>query len=314
MKFSSFRRIAVLTTTAALIVTGTAGCNRSSDGAAAGSEVVLAVSTLNNPFFVELRDGAQAAADAAGVELNIVDAQNDSATQANQLANASVGSTGVVIVNPVDSDAVSSSVADLNTADIPVIGVDRTVNGADLASLVSSDNVAGGTQAADALAAAMGEQGSIIVLQGVSGTSASRERGEGFATGIAAYPNIEVVAKQTANFDRAAALDVTSNLLQANPGVTGIFAENDEMALGAIQALGDRAGAEVKVVGFDGTSDGLAAIEAGTLVATIAQQPALLGQLAVELAVKIMNDEEIDAVVPVEVVAVTLDNIAAFTE
>lgn len=315
MKFSSIRRVTVLATTAALIVTGTAACNRTSDASGAGgSQIVLALSTLNNPFFVELRDGAQAAADAAGVQLSVVDAQNDSASQANQLANAAVGNTGVVIVNPVDSDAISSSVTDLVAAEIPVVAVDRTVNDAELASLVSSDNVAGGEQAAVALAESMGEQGDVIVLQGVSGTSASRERGEGFERGIAAYPNITVVASQTANFDRAAALDVTSNLLQANAGVTGIFAENDEMALGAIQALGARAGEEVKVVGFDGTADGLAAIDNGTLVATIAQQPALLGQLAIELAVKIMNGETIEDVVPVEVVSVTRDNVGDFTE
>jgi ribose transport system substrate-binding protein len=312
MKSSSLRKVVVLAATAALIVAGTTSCSRGEAGADAAPKIVLALSTLNNPFFVELRDGAQAAADAAGVELSVVDAQNDSATQANQLATAAVGGTAAVIVNPVDSDASARSVTDLISAGIPVLAVDRTVTGVDLSSLISSDNVAGGRQAADELARSMGETGSVIVLQGVSGTSASRERGEGFAEAIAAYPNIEVVAQQTANFDRAEALDVTTNLLQANPGVTGLFAENDEMALGAIQALGDRAGTEVKVVGFDGTTDGLAAIEAGTMVATIAQQPAELGKLAVELAVKLINGETIDTVVPVEVVSVTTANVAEY--
>ena len=169
----------------------------------------------------------------------------------------------------------------------------RAVNGAEVESLVSSDNVAGGRQAADALAEAMGEEGKVIVLQGVAGTSASRDRGAGFEEGIAAYPNIEVVAKQTANFDRAEALNVATNLLQANPDVTGIFAENDEMALGAIQALGDRAGSEVKVVGFDGTEDGLAAIEAGTMTATIAQQPAELGKRSVEVLEQLLAGETV---------------------
>ncbi|MDJ0325135.1 substrate-binding domain-containing protein [Cryobacterium sp. PH31-AA6] len=314
MKSSSFRKIAALTATAALILAGTTACGRGGGDAASGTKIVMAISTLNNPFFVELRDGAQAAAEAAGVQLNIVDAQNDSATQANQLATAAAGATKAVIVNPVDSDAAASAVKALGKAGIPVIAVDRTVNGAELASLVASDNVAGGRQAADELAKSMGETGSVIALQGVSGTSASRDRGAGFEEGMKAYPNITVVAKQTANFDRAAALDVTTNLMQAHPEVTGLFAENDEMALGAVQALGARAGQDVMVVGFDGTSDGLAAIEAGTLVATIAQQPAELGRLAVELAVKAIKGTKIEKTVPVEVVSVTKTNVGDFTK
>ena len=314
MKSSSFRRIAAVTTAAALILVGTTACGRGGGDSASGSKIVLAVSTLNNPFFVELRDGAQAAATAAGVQLNIVDAQNDSATQANQLATAASSGAKLVIVNPVDSDAAGSAVKALNTANIPVIAVDRTVNGATVASLVASDNVAGGKQAAIELATAMGEKGSVIDLQGVSGTSASRDRGAGFEEGMKAYPNITVVAKQTANFDRATALDVTTNLLQAHPDVTGVFAENDEMALGAVQALGSRAGTDIKVVGFDGTTDGLAAITAGTLAATIAQQPAELGKLAIELAVKTLAGEKVDATVPVEVVTVTKTNVGDFTK
>ena len=314
MKSSSFRRIAAVTTAAALIIVGTTACGRGGGDSASGTKIVLAVSTLNNPFFVELRDGAQAAATAAGLQLNIVDAQNDSATQANQLATAASSGAKLVIVNPVDSDAAGSAVKALNTSNIPVIAVDRTVNGATVASLVASDNVAGGKQAAIELATAMGEKGSVIDLQGVSGTSASRDRGAGFEEGMKAYPNITVVAKQTANFDRATALDVTTNLLQAHPEVTGVFAENDEMALGAVQALGSRAGTDVKVVAFDGTTDGLAAITAGTLAATIAQQPAELGKLAIELAVKTLAGDKVDATVPVEVVTVTKTNVGDFTK
>ncbi|WP_253904194.1 substrate-binding domain-containing protein [Arthrobacter sp. Br18] len=261
MKFSSPRKAAVLTMSLALVLSATA-CNRGGDEASEDSaSATLALSTLNNPFFVELRDGAEEAAEAAGIDLEVVDAQNDSATQTNQLATAATSGTDAVLINPVDSDAAAASVAPLIEADIPVVAVDRAVNGAEVQSLVSSDNIAGGRQAADELAAAMGEAGQVIVLQGVAGTSASRDRGAGFGEGLAAYPDIEVVAMQTANFDRAEALNVATNLLQANPDVTGIFAENDEMALGAIQALGDRAGSEVSVVGFDGTEAGLAAIE-----------------------------------------------------
>ena len=314
MKLSLNRALA-LAAISGLLLTGATACNRGGDSAAGSNpKVVLALSTLNNPFFVEVRDGAQAAAKTANIQLEVVDAQNDSATQANQLANAQTSGAKAVIVNPVDSDAASASVTSLSKASIPVVGVDRTVNNAKLDSLVASDNVAGGKQAAEELGAALGKQGTIIVLQGVAGTSASRDRGAGFAEGMKAFPGIKIVAMQTANFDRAAALDVTTNLLQSNPGVTGVFAENDEMALGAVQALGAKAGNEVKVVGFDGTTDGLAAIKAGTMVASIAQQPAKLGQLAVEQAAKVLKGEKIDATVPVGVVTVNKTNIGEFTK
>lgn len=307
-----------LTLGAAACGSGTGGTATEGGGAESGTEgggdytVALLVSTLNNPFFVDLRDGAQEAADAAGVKLEVSDAQNDSITQANQAQDAVSKGYDAVLINPVDSDAAGTMVAALVAAGIPVISVDRTVEGAEVDSHVASNNVAGGEQAAAALAAAMGDAGEAIVLQGVPGTSASRDRGEGFDTGIAAFADITVAAKQTANFDRNEGLDVATNLIQANPGVTGIFAENDEMALGAVQALGSRAGTDVMVFGFDGTDDALKAIVEGTLVGTIAQQPKLLGQTALDTAVSILNGESVDKVVDVPVTTVTAENVADF--
>jgi ribose transport system substrate-binding protein len=311
LKFSTTTKVVTTVVTSLALATTLTACNRGGD-AASGQQVTLSLSTLSNPFFVDVRDGAQDAADELGVTLDVVDAQDDSATQADQVANAITGGAAGVIINAVDSDAAGAAVAPALSDDLPVIGVDRAVNGADITSLVSSDNVAGGKQAADALAAAIGEKGKIIVLQGVAGTSASRDRGQGFAEGIAAYPDIEVVATQTANFERAAGLDVATNLLQSNPDAVGIFAENDEMALGAIQALGDRAGSDVFVVGFDGTDDGLAAVEAGTLAATIAQQPTELGKQAVQLMKQVLDGEQVAKNAPVPVQTVTEDNVTDF--
>lgn len=305
----SFKKATALFAALTLSV-GLSACNRGGEEGGDG-KVLLALSTQTNPFFVQLRDGAQAKADELGIELEIQDASDDAATQVNQLNNAATTGADVVIVNPTDSDAVSPAVKQLNDAQIPVIAVDRGVNDAEVASFVSSDNVAGGKQAADEVASAIDEKGSVLVLQGIPGSSASRDRGAGFDEGLGSYPDIEVAAKQTAGFDRAKALDVTTNLLQANPDVKAIFAENDEMALGAIEALGDRAD-EIAVVGFDGTEDGIAAIEDGSMTATIAQQPAELGALAVEQAKTILDGGEAEAEVPVEVVSVTKENVGDF--
>lgn len=306
-----FLRSSVALVASATLAFGMTACNRESADTTAGN-VTLALSTQTNPFFVQLRDGAQDKADELGINLNIQDASDDPATQSNQLNNAATTGASVVIVNPTDSDAVVPAVETLNNADIPVIAVDRSSNGGEVASFVASDNVAGGRQAADALAAAIGEEGDVLVLQGVSGSSSSRDRGQGFAEGIAEYPNINVVAQQTANFDRGEGLDVATNLLQAHPNVTAIFAENDEMALGAIEALGNRAGGEVAVVGFDGTEEGLATVESGTMTATIAQQPAELGARAVEEAAKLLEDQEAETEVPVEVITITNENVGDF--
>ncbi|MFD1504790.1 substrate-binding domain-containing protein [Georgenia yuyongxinii] len=281
----------------------------SGGGGASGATIGLALSTLNNPFFVSLRDGAQAAADEAGAKLTVTDARDDATQQADQVANFQTQQLDAVIINPVDSDAAGPIVSPLVSGNVPVVAVDRAVNGAEVNAFVASDNVEGGKQAADALAAAIGEKGQIIVLQGVAGTSASRERGQGFTEGIAAYPDIKVVATQPADFDRAQGLDVATNLMQANPDVVGIFAENDEMALGAIQALGDRAGKDVFVVGFDGTDDAQTAIKAGTMQASIAQQPEELGKSAVETALKLINGEDVEATISVPVVVLTKDNL-----
>ncbi|MFJ4685948.1 substrate-binding domain-containing protein [Streptomyces sp. NPDC088789] len=279
---------------------------------AANPKVGLSLSTLNNPFFVQIRAGAEAEAKRRGVDLTVTDAQNDASQQANQLQNFTSEGLTSIIVNPVDSDAAGPSVRAANEADIPVVGVDRGVNQAETATLVASDNVAGGRLGARALAEKLGGRGTIVILQGQAGTSASRERGAGFAEGLKEFPGIQVVAKQPADFDRTKGLDVMTNLLQAHPDVDGVFAENDEMALGAIKALGAKAGKSVQVVGFDGTPDGLKAVEAGTLFASVAQQPTELGRIAVDNALKAADGEQVGETVMVPVKVVTEENVAGF--
>jgi ABC-type sugar transport system substrate-binding protein len=182
-----------------------------------------------------------------------------------------------------------------------------------VAQTVASDNVAGGKLAADELGKLLGGKGKVAVLQGTAGTSAARDREQGFTEGIKTYPGIQVVAEQPADFDRTKGLDVMTNLLQAHSDITGVFAANDEMALGAIKALGAKAGNQVKVVGFDGTPDGIKAVQAGTLSASVAQQPMVLGQLAVQNAVKAAKGDKIPATVAVEVKVATTENAAQFT-
>ncbi|MER6181459.1 substrate-binding domain-containing protein [Streptomyces sp. NPDC001652] len=298
---------------AAAIVGATSFLHSGSSDTGKTQRIGLSLSTLNNPFFVSIRAGAQAEAKKLGVDLTVTDAQNDASQQANQLENFTSSGLGTIIVNPVDSDAVTPAAKAVNKADIPLVAVDRAVNNATTAALVASDNTTGGKLAAKSLAEKLGGKGKIVILQGQAGTSASRERGAGFTEGLKAYPGIEVVAKQPADWDRTKGLDVMTNLLQANPDVSGVFAENDEMALGAIKALGSKAGKSVQVIGFDGTDDGLKAVKAGTLYASVAQQPSELGRIAVRNAVKAAEGEKVAKSVMVPVKVVTEENVAGFT-
>ncbi len=285
-------------------------CQRGGDGGG-GARIGLSVSTLNNPFFVTLRDGAQGAADKAGAELIISDAQNDTAQQQDDIQNFVTQQVNAILVNPVDSDAVVPAIEAANQANIPVIALDRGASGGEIASTIASDNVQGGNLAGEELIRLVGS-GSVAQLEGIPGAEPARDRGQGFQEAIDAQSSVEVVASQTANFDRAEGLNVTENILQANPGIVGIFAQNDEMALGAVQALGGSAGEEVKVVGFDAIEDALSAIQDGTMNATVAQQPAEIGSLGVENAISVINDESVEENIPVEVQLVTPENVSEF--
>ncbi|MFD5629289.1 substrate-binding domain-containing protein [Streptomyces sp. NPDC127072] len=303
----------VIAAVVAAAVVGAMSFLHDGSSSTAKTKVGLSLSTLNNPFFVQIKAGAQEEAKKLGVDLTVTDAQNDASQQANQLQNFTSSGLGAIIVNPVDSDAAGPSVRSANKADIPVVGVDRGVNKADTAALVASDNIAGGRLAAKTMAEKLGGRGTIAILQGQAGTSASRERGAGFAEGLKDYPGIKVVAKQPADFDRTKGLDVMTNMLQANPGIQGVFAENDEMALGAVKALGSKAGKSVAVIGFDGTPDGLTAVKAGTMYASVAQQPTELGRIAVENALKAAEGKKVDKTVMVPVKVVTSRNVDEFS-
>ena len=315
---TKLRKTLAVVASATLLCTSLTACNRDSGGNnaagdSANKSITFALSTQANSFMVKMREGAQKKADELGLAINFQDAADDSATQSNQLANAAASGTGVVIINPTDSDAMASAVQQLVDEKIPVVAVDRAVNNAEVSSYIASDNVGGGKQAAKALSEAIHGEGEILVLQGKTGSSASRERGKGFDEGLKDNPNIKVVAKQTAEFERAKGLDVTTNLLQAHPNVKAIFAENDEMALGAIEALGSKAGKDVKVIGFDGAEDALKAIKDGRMYASIAQQPVKMAEQAVIEASKLLKGETATKKMQVEVVAATKENVDKFS-
>lgn len=254
----------------------------------------VSLSTLNNPFFVSIKEAIQKEAKNNNFKIKVVDAQDDSAKQSNDIDDLIQQQVDYLIINPTDSAAISSAVQNANAQDIPVITLDRSVEKGKVTQFIASDNVAGGKMAGEYIVKQVGEKASVGELEGVPGASATRERGKGFH--IVADKQLEVASKQTAKFNRAEGLNVTQNMIQSHPDIKAIFAHNDEMALGAIEAIGTK---DILVVGFDGNDDAMKSIKNKKLDATIAQQPALMGEDAVKAILDLKDGKKIKSEVKV---------------
>lgn len=269
-----------------------------SSGSSSGHNIGIALSTLNNPFFVSMRDGAQAEANKKGVNLIVDDGANDASKQLSQVEDLIQQKVDAILLNPVSSQSLSSAVALANKANIPVITLDRSVDQGQVTTFIASDSVQAGKMAADELIKALNGKGNVVELQGVVGTSAETDREKGFDQEIATASGIKVVAKQPADFDRSKALNVMQNILQANPDVQGIFAQNDEMALGALKAVQAANKTGVKIVGIDGEKEAIGDVQNGSMFADIAQQPAQEGSLGVDNALNALNKQAVNKTVP----------------
>ncbi|PTO97125.1 ribose ABC transporter substrate-binding protein RbsB [Vibrio sp. 10N.286.48.B8] len=265
--------------------------------AQAQDTMAIVLSTLNNPFFVTMKDGAEAKAEELGYKLIVLDSQNDPSKELSNIEDLTIRGVKAILINPTDSDAVSNAIRMANRSSIPVLTLDRGASRGDVVSHIASDNVIGGEMAGHFIMEKVGEKAKVIQLEGIAGTSAARERGEGFMNAVNGS-GLELLASQPADFDRTKGLNVMENLLAANPDVEAVFAQNDEMALGALRAV-QASGKDVMIVGFDGTDDGIAAVNRGLLGATVAQQPDLIGSLGIEMADKVLKGEKVDEYVPV---------------
>jgi ribose transport system substrate-binding protein len=286
------------TTSAATSTTKAGETTAASTTAGKAYTIGFAVSTLSNPFFVTMTDAAIAKAKAMGATVKLVQAADDAAKLTAVVEDLVAQKVDLIIINPVDSKAAGSAVKMANDNKIPVISVDRSVEGADVVTHIASDNVMGAKMAGEYLLSLVGNGAKVAELTGVAGASATRDRGEGFHQ--AAKGTMDIVVSLTANFSRAEGLSVMENILQSNPDIKGVFAHNDEMALGAAVAIKDSQ-KKIFVVGFDATDDALKAVQDGTMAATIAQKPALMGEMAIENAIKILNGETIAKSIPVPV-------------
>ena len=303
---------------AAMWLAGLAACNR---GDGDTRTVALVLKTLNNPFFVEMEAGAREAADSLGIELVVQapEREIDVEKQMQIVENLLQRRVDALLITPSGSREIVPAVVKANEAGIPVVVVDTRVDAPALAeargridSFIGSDNVDGGRIAGRFVAERLGGQGRVAVLEGIPGHETGDSRLTGFREVLAEHPGLEIVSSQTANWERDQAFNVTQNILQSHPDLDAIFAANDVMALGAVEAVAaaGRTG-EIVVVGFDAQEDARTAIREGRMDATIAQNPREMGRLAVISADRLLRGESVPADQPVRIELVTREQTGA---
>jgi ribose transport system substrate-binding protein len=298
-----------------------AACQRGAPPATAKPRVALVLKTLNSPFFIDMQKGAQAAADQAGMDLVVQAAEREVDVDKQMQIIENLVQTGVkaLLVTPSGSREVVPAIAKANAANIPVVILDTKVDpaaaseaGVKLATFVGSDNLEGGRLAGQHLVQVTGGKAKVAVLEGIPGHETGDSRLKGFKEAIAKSPGISIVASQPANWERDLGFNVFQNMLQAHPEIDAVFACNDMMALGAVEAIAvaGRMG-KIRVMGFDAVEDARKAISSGAMVGSVAQFPAEMGRVGVESAGRILKGEAVPADQRVRIELVTAETLAS---
>ena len=297
-----------------------ASCNRGATNARSDKPTVaLVLKTLNHPFFVDMRRGAQEAADRLGVNLQVQAAEREIDVEKQMQIVENMIQTGIqaLVITPSGSREIVPALVKAKNAKVPIIVVDTRVDakaaadaGVTTETFVGSDNYAGGKLAGEYLVKVTGGRARVGILEGIPGHETGDSRMRGFRDAVKDAAGVTVVASQPANWERDQGFNVFQNMLQAHPDIDSVFACSDLMALGAIEAIrsAGKTG-KIKVIGFDALDDAKKAIAAGTMAASVAQFPSEMGRAAVESAVKVIHGEKIPGDIKVKLELVTKDNV-----
>ena len=295
------------------------GCNREKEIENEGPVIALVLKTLNNPFFVDMEKGAREAAEILGVNLIVQGAERDLDVEKQMqiMENLIQRKVDAICLVPAGSREIIPAIVKANNAGIPVLNIDNRLDmdalkeaGGKVEIFIGSDNYQGGLVMGEYLIQKLNGKGKIAVLEGVPGQESSIQRLRGFVKALESAPDLEIVSSQTANWEMSQGYDVFQNILQAHPEIEALFSGNDNMALGAIEAI-SAAGktGDIMVMGFDAIDDAKEAIKNGTMEASIAQSPRLMGKLAIEYAIKFMGGEKIPMEIPVKIKLVTRETL-----
>jgi ribose transport system substrate-binding protein len=294
-------------------------CQRGEKSTAQGTTIAFVMKTLNHPFFIDMQNGAQEAADSLDINLIVQAAERelDVEKQMQIIENLIQRKVSALCVTPSGSRELVPVIVKANQAKIPVLTVDTRVDsvtlaeaGGNVVTYIGSDNFEGGRIAGKFVAEQLGGKGKVAILEGIPGHETGDARLRGFHYAVDKIPEITIVASQTANWERDQGFNVFQNILQSNPDVQALFACNDLMALGAIEAIA-AAGktGQIIVVGFDAIKDGRDAIREGKMKASVAQHPYEMGKLAIENAYRVINGEKIPEYIPVNIGLITIENV-----
>ncbi|MDP2779724.1 substrate-binding domain-containing protein [Devosia sp.] len=283
---------------------------------AEGLKIGFSQVTLQSPFYVQLKDGAEAAAKAGGDTLIFLDANGDVSKQNNDIQDLITQGVNAIIINPVNPDAVVPSLEEATAAGIPVITVDRSVNGGGVVAHIGRDNKAMGMAVGEAVKAFLAKEGiegaKIIEIQGDAGGAVMMDRRDGFHAALEGSGH-NLVEGPYAEYIRANAVTAMQDLLQANSDVKVVYAHNDDMALGALQVLQENGRDDVYVAGVDGLSEALGIMaDGGNYLATALNDPQYLGDVTIQVAREAAAGNAVPAFVDAGTRAVTADNVDEF--
>jgi ribose transport system substrate-binding protein len=295
-------------------------CQRGSEQAGGAPRIALVLKTANNPFFIDMQKGAEDAAKKLGVNLIVQAAERevDVEKQMQIIENLIQTKVAALCVTPSGSREIVPAIEKANRAGIPVVIVDTRVDpkamsesSAKIASFIGSDNYEGGKLAGEFIAKKLGGKGKVAVLEGIPGHETGDSRLKGFREALKATPEIQIVASQTANWERDQGFNVFQNILQSHPDVQAVFACSDLMALGAVEAIAAaKKTGQITVIGFDASDEARKAVLSGTMDATVAQSPAEMGALAVENAYHLIKGEPVKDELVVAIKLITKENAA----
>ncbi|HEV8487084.1 MAG TPA: sugar ABC transporter substrate-binding protein [Blastocatellia bacterium] len=288
-----------------------AGCQRGNQTSSDKPTVALVLKTLNNPFFIDMKKGAEDAATRLGATLIVQAAERevDVDKQMQIIENLIQSKVSALCVTPSGSKEVVPAIVKANRAGIPVVIVDTRVDsqalkqaGGQVAGFIGSDNFEGGKLAGEFIVKRLGGKGKVAILEGIPGHETGDSRLKGFHSALEGHPDIQVVASQTANWERDQGYNVFQNILQSHPDVQALFACSDLMALGAVEAIASaKKTGTIVVVGFDAFSEAREAVQKGTMDATIAQSPYEMGSRAVENAYRLLKGEKVEEDISVKI-------------
>ena len=261
-------------------------------------------------FITAGKEGMDTYAKENNIELVWNSANNDVSTQASQVDSLINQGVDAIIVVPVQADSLGPQIAAAKSKNIPLLAVNAALDSPDLAGNVQPDDVAAGEQEMQMMADKLGGKGNIVILQGPLGGSGEINRGKGIDQVLAKYPDIKVLAKDTANWKRDEAVNKTKNWISSfGPQIDGVVSQNDDMGLGALQALKESGRTDVPIVGIDGIEDGLNAVKSGEFIGTSLQNGTVELSAGLAVANALVKGEEVNKDPVYIMPAITKDNV-----